>query len=42
MEILRDLGCHLGQGYHFARPLAPGELVPWWLRRTSEALPAAV
>lgn len=25
-KILRDLGCDLGQGYHFSRPLPPREL----------------
>ena len=26
---LRDLGCHFAQGYHFARPMPAGDLIPW-------------
>ncbi len=27
VDVLRDLGCPLGQGYHFARPLTAGDAV---------------
>ena len=27
VEALRNLGCPLGQGYHFSRPLAAGDAV---------------
>jgi diguanylate cyclase (GGDEF)-like protein len=27
IEVLRDLGCPLGQGYHFSRPLVAGDAV---------------
>ena len=26
VEALRELGCPLGQGYHFAKPLTPSDL----------------
>ena len=26
---LRDLGCDIGQGYYFSRPLAPPALMAW-------------
>ena len=28
-DQLREMGCELGQGYYFARPLPPGELTQW-------------
>ena len=27
LNVLRDIGCHIGQGYLFATPLPPDELV---------------
>ena len=41
-EVLRDLGCHTLQGYAFARPMPPGELLGFirerrWLDRPSVA-----
>jgi len=30
LEALDELGCELGQGYHFSRPLHP-DAVPGWL-----------
>lgn len=32
--LLAALGCHAGQGYFFARPLAAGDLVGWLEERT--------
>jgi diguanylate cyclase (GGDEF)-like protein/PAS domain S-box-containing protein len=29
MEILKNMGCYLGQGYGFARPMPAAEVVPW-------------
>lgn len=34
-EYLRDKGCHLFQGYHFARPLPAGEAALWIRKATS-------
>lgn len=28
-RMLQDLGCHLGQGYHFSKPMAPAEMEPY-------------
>ena len=28
-RLLQDLGCHLGQGYHFSKPMAPAEMEPY-------------
>ena len=33
---LRDMGCDIGQGYHFARPMPPDQLAEW-LRSTERA-----
>jgi diguanylate cyclase (GGDEF)-like protein len=33
VEVLRDLGCHFGQGYFFSRPLAPDAFAEFALRR---------
>lgn len=42
MEALRALGCHIFQGYHFSRPLAPGAFLrlvsdPEWRARLARA-----
>ena len=37
VTALRDLGCDIAQGYHYARPMPPGELTAWML-----AFPATV
>jgi len=29
VEALRDLGCDIAQGYHYARPMPPGDLTEW-------------
>ncbi|AGA91521.1 PAS domain S-box/diguanylate cyclase (GGDEF) domain-containing protein [Thioflavicoccus mobilis 8321] len=36
-QILRSDGCDLAQGYHYARPLPPDELVERWLRPAAKA-----
>jgi len=30
LELMRDLGCDLAQGYHLSRPM-PASAVPGWL-----------
>jgi EAL domain-containing protein (putative c-di-GMP-specific phosphodiesterase class I) len=27
--VLRDLGCDVAQGYHYARPMAPADFADW-------------
>lgn len=33
VKFLLECGCHAGQGYLFARPMPPDDLVPWLLQR---------
>ena len=33
---LANLGCHFGQGYFFAKPLAPAEAYDYWVARSKE------
>jgi len=33
LRYLRERGCHLGQGYHFSRPLPLAELEAWYAAR---------
>ncbi|MBO9581649.1 MAG: bifunctional diguanylate cyclase/phosphodiesterase [Sphingobium sp.] len=35
-EELRQLGCHYGQGYFFAKPLAPTDAFNYWFKRSQE------
>ena len=36
-EHLRSLGCHLGQGFYYAAPMAPSELATWRQSRVRSA-----
>jgi EAL domain-containing protein (putative c-di-GMP-specific phosphodiesterase class I) len=36
-EFLRDLGCHLGQGFYYAKPMPAAELTEWARARDTEA-----
>lgn len=38
-DALRDMGCALGRGFHFARPLPPAELVAYALSAAVPAVP---
>jgi EAL domain-containing protein (putative c-di-GMP-specific phosphodiesterase class I) len=37
-QALRELGCDLAQGYHYARPMPQAEFIDWW--RTFNRAPA--
>jgi diguanylate cyclase (GGDEF)-like protein len=39
LNAVRDLGCELGQGYYFAKPLAPVDVDPWLKAREATAAP---
>jgi predicted signal transduction protein with EAL and GGDEF domain len=44
VSILRELGCHFGQGFFFSRPLAPDAFAEFALRRIARdtsVIPAA-
>ncbi len=34
LELLRGLGCHLGQGYHLGRPVSADEFAQTWLNNS--------
>jgi diguanylate cyclase (GGDEF)-like protein len=38
LETLRQLGCHLGQGYHLARPMEPSAAQAYFVRAATGAL----
>jgi EAL domain-containing protein (putative c-di-GMP-specific phosphodiesterase class I) len=38
MAVVRDLGCQLGQGYHFARPLPAAAFAAWLARHNGAPL----
>ena len=29
-QALRELGCDLAQGYHYAKPMPQAEFIAWW------------
>jgi EAL domain-containing protein (putative c-di-GMP-specific phosphodiesterase class I) len=39
LDILRSLGCDVGQGYYFSRALPPGELETWSTRMDGRETP---
>nr|WP_240895090.1 EAL domain-containing protein [Kineococcus siccus] len=39
-DVLRALGCTVGQGYLWSRPLPPAQLRTWWLAADAAARPA--
>jgi EAL domain-containing protein (putative c-di-GMP-specific phosphodiesterase class I) len=38
-KLLQEMGCHEGQGYLYARPMAPPVLHAWLAARESASLP---
>jgi sensor c-di-GMP phosphodiesterase-like protein len=39
-ELLRDIGCHLGQGFHFGRPMPRTDFSAWVSGNGSSKVPA--
>jgi len=36
-QVLRDMGCHEGQGFFISRPLDFSALCDWWVKRPQSA-----
>ena len=41
-DMLAEMGCHIVQGWHLGRPMAPDALVPWLHERESRRPPSPV
>jgi EAL domain-containing protein (putative c-di-GMP-specific phosphodiesterase class I) len=41
-DLLASMGCDLVQGWHLARPMPTGELLPWLATRTQTPLPGGL
>jgi diguanylate cyclase (GGDEF)-like protein len=41
-DLLASMGCDLVQGWHLARPMPTGELLPWLATRTQTLLPGGL
>jgi EAL domain-containing protein (putative c-di-GMP-specific phosphodiesterase class I) len=39
LDLLADMGCDLGQGWHLGRPMPVEELLPWLATRSLERRP---
>jgi EAL domain-containing protein (putative c-di-GMP-specific phosphodiesterase class I) len=42
VDALRDFGCDVAQGYHYARPMPPDEVASWLRDSGIDAMAAAV